>query len=251
MTKKKKKKDDEIEKRVEQLRKEVAEKGKEIAELKKTIEEMRTQIQEKEKTGKAAELDEVFDDVSQLVDVGFNIFGTSSKTKGGRSKGKGLFGLINDLAKLAEKSQTYHKRIKLGEKGVMDFRVRSGPIRRSAKKPTSHVKIHKPKGKTSSKPTPTPPKTVSIKEGEPIVDVFEEEDHLKVTAELPGIEEKDIKLEVKDNLLAVTADTSEKTYHKEVKLPTHVEKDSIKFKYRNGVLEVKLRKAEDAGEKEA
>lgn len=61
----------------------------------------------------------------------------------------------------------------------------------------------------------------------------------------------DSALEVKDNLLVATADTSEKTYHKEVKLPTHVEKDSIKFKYRNGVLEVKLRKAEDAGEKEA
>ena len=56
----------EAEKDLEQLKKEVAQKGKEIEQLKKTVEEMRTQIQEKEKTGEAAELNKIFDNVTEL-----------------------------------------------------------------------------------------------------------------------------------------------------------------------------------------
>lgn len=75
--------------------------------LKKTIEEMRTQIQGKERTGEAVELGKIFNDVSKLLDTGFSIFGTACRIQDEKSSGKGLFGLINDLAKLAEKSETY------------------------------------------------------------------------------------------------------------------------------------------------
>ena len=246
MGKQEKEKKTETEKDLEQLKKEVAQKGKEIEELKRTVEEMRTQIQGKEETVETTELGKIYEDVSELLDVGFNVFGTSNKTQGEKSKGKGLFGLINDLAKLAEKSETYQKRINLGKKGVVHFRVSSRPIKGSyTTKPKSSLKISKPKTKTPPKQAPMPPPTASIEEKESIVDVFEEEDHVNVMAELPGIEEKDIKLKIKDNLLTITADTSEKKYCKEVKLPATVEKNSIKSKYRNGVLEIKLRKAKD------
>lgn len=247
-----KKKKNEVEKNLEELRKEIAEKGKEIEQLKKTVEEMRTQIQGKEKTDEAVELGKVFDDVSELLDVGFNIFGTSGKIQGGKSKGKGLAGLINDLSKLAEKSQTYQKRINLGKRGVVDFRVSSRPIKGSyTTKPKSRLKISKPKSKTPPTHTAMPPPTASIKEKQPIVDVFEEDDHIKVMAEVPGVEEKDIKLKINDNLLTISADTSEKKYYKEVKLPTSVEKNSVESTYRNGVLEVKLSKTKNTGEKDA
>lgn len=252
MTKKEKGKKVKAEKDLEQLRKEIAQKGKEIEQLKKTVEEMRTQIQGKEETGETTELGKIFEDVSELLDVGFSIFGTSSKIQGGKSKGKGLFGLINDLAKLAEKSQTYQKRINLGKRGVVHFRVSSRPIKRPCTtKPTTRLKISKPKSKIPPTRPPMPPPTASIEEKEPIVDVFEEENHINVTAELPGIEEKDIKLKIEDNLLTISADTPEKKYYKEVKLPTSVEKDSVESKYRNGVLEVKLKKAKETREKDA
>jgi HSP20 family protein len=247
-----KKKKNEVEKNLKELRKEVVEKGKEIEQLKKTVEEMRTQIQGKEKTDEAVELGKVFDDVSELLDVGFNIFGTSGKIQSGKSKGKGLAGLINDLSKLAEKSQTYQKRVSLGKRGVVDFRVSSRPIKGSyTTKPNSRLKISKPKSKTPPTRTPMPPPTASIEERQPIVDVFEEEDHIKVMAEVPGVEEKDIKLHVKNNFLTINADTSGKKYYKEVKLPTSVEKDSVESTYRNGVLEVKLSKTKNTGEKDA
>lgn len=247
-----KKKKNEVEKNLKELRKEIAEKGKEIEQLKKTVEEMRTQIQGKEKTDEAVELGKVFDDVSELLDVGFNIFGTSGKIQSGKSKGKGLAGLINDLSKLAEKSQTYQKRVNLGKRGVVDFRVSSRPIKGSyTTKPKSRLKISKPKSKTPPTRTPKPLPTASIEEKQPIVDVFEEEDHIKVMAEVPGVEEKDIKLHVKNNLLIISVDTSEKKYYKEVKLPTSVKKNSVESTYRNGVLEVKVRKTKDTGEKDA
>jgi HSP20 family molecular chaperone IbpA len=242
----------EAEKDLEQLKKEIAQKGKEIEQLKKTVEEMRTQIQGKEKTGEAVELGKAFDDVSEMLDAGFSIFGTSGKIQDRKPRGKGLIGLINDLAKLAEKSQTYQKRVNLGKRGVVDFRVSSRPIKRPyATKPLSRLKISKPKSKKPTTRTPMPPPAASINEKEPIIDIFEEEDHINVMAELPGVEENDVRLKIGDNLLTISADTSEKKYYKEVKLPTSVEKKSVESKYRNGVLEVKLKKAKNTGEKDA
>jgi len=243
VAKKEKEEKIEAEKDLEQLRKEIAQKGKEIEQVKKTIEEMRTQIRGKEKTGEAVELGKIFDDVSQLLDVGFNIFGTSGKIQSEKSKGKGLFGLINDLAKLAEKSETYQKRINLGERGVIDFRVSSRPIRGSfATKPTGDLKISKPKKETSHTRAPMLPTAEPIKEREPIVDIFEEEDQVRVTAELPGVKENEINLDVEGNTLTISTDTPARKYYKEVELPNPVKKDATKFSYRNGILEVRLRK---------
>jgi HSP20 family protein len=82
----------------------------------------------------------------------------------------------------------------------------------------------------------------SMKEKEPIVDVFEEGDCFQVMAELPGIEEKAIKLEVKANTLTISTDASARAYFKEVELPSLVEKKVVESRYRNDILEVKLRK---------
>jgi len=252
MTEKEKGKKVETEKDLEQLRKEIAQKGKEIEQLKKTMEEMRTQIQGKEKTDEAVELGKVFDDVSELLDVGFSIFGTSGNIQGGKPKGHGLIELVNDLAKLAEKSETYQKRINLGKRGVVDFRVSSHPIKGHYRtEPTGRLKISKPKSKIPPTRTPMPPTTASIEEKEPIVDIFEEKDHVNVMAELPGVKENDVNLKIENNILTISADTPERKYCKEVKLPTSVEKDSVESKYRNGILEVKLRKAKDTREKDA
>jgi len=226
---------------LEKLKEEIAQKGKEIEQLKKSVEEMRTQIKGSEKTGEAAELVKVFDDVSGLLDVGFGIFGASDKTQG--EKPKGLTGLVNDLAKLAEKSQTLQKRINLGKGAVVDFHVSSHPIREShVPKPPSGLKISRPNREVSKMHTSLPPITGTIKEKEPIVDVFEEEDCLRVMAELPGVEENGINLKAEENTLTISTDTSARTYYKKVELPTSVKKEVFGSSYRNGILEVKLRK---------
>lgn len=229
---------------LEHLKKEIAQKGKEIEQLKKSVEEMRTQIKGSKKTGEETEIGRVFDDVSGLLDVGFSIFGVSNKAQD--KKPKGLIALVNDLSKLAEKSQTHQKRINLGKGAVVDFRVSSHPIRESpAPKPTSRVKITRPNREASKMHKLLPPITGTIKEREPIVDMFEEEDCLRVMVELPGVEENEINLKAEENTLTISTDTSARTYYKKVDLPTPVKKETIESSYRNGILEVKLEKAKN------
>jgi HSP20 family protein len=96
----------------------------------------------------------------------------------------------------------------------------------------------------------------------PSVDIRETDDALLVQAELPGIEKKDVRLEVKDGVLSISG---ERRYGKDVKeenvhrveraygrfsrsfsLPTHVDADKVGAKMKNGVLEVRLPKRESA-----
>lgn len=78
---------------------------------------------------------------------------------------------------------------------------------------------------------------------EPIIDVFEEADYVQVVAELPGVEEKDIKYELtKDTILTISSPNADRKYNKEVFLPCSVDMEKMESKYKNGILELKLTK---------
>jgi HSP20 family protein len=77
---------------------------------------------------------------------------------------------------------------------------------------------------------------------EPLVDVVEEAENVRVLAELPGVEKKDIQMKCAEDLLTISVNTPSRKYHKEVQLPTAVDPDTSKAAYNNGVLEVVLRK---------
>jgi len=76
---------------------------------------------------------------------------------------------------------------------------------------------------------------------EPLVDVINESEQVRVIAELPGVEKSAIKTTVTDDTLTIRVDSPRKFY-KEVQLPASVDHDSSKASYNNGVLEVVLRK---------
>ncbi len=76
---------------------------------------------------------------------------------------------------------------------------------------------------------------------EPLVDVFDEGDHLLIIAELPGVEEKDIEIGVRGDQLTLSAQAPGREYLKEVALPCPVEGEA-KTSYRNGILQVELTK---------
>jgi len=86
--------------------------------------------------------------------------------------------------------------------------------------------------------------TIDDKESlrEPLTDVSEREDHLYVTAELPGAEKKDISIEIAEDKVTISANAPNRKYHTEITLPTNVELSPVEQSYRNGVLEVKLKK---------
>ena len=77
---------------------------------------------------------------------------------------------------------------------------------------------------------------------EPLVDVFDEPDEIVLVVEMPGANEEDISVEVHGDVL-VLATTGERKYSREVLLPSPVDAADMQKTYRNGILELKLKKA--------
>jgi HSP20 family protein len=77
---------------------------------------------------------------------------------------------------------------------------------------------------------------------EPLVDVIDEEDQIKVLAELPGVEKEDIHLYSDEHSLTIKVETPERRYYKELLLPEEIDTTSSRSTYRNGVLEAILKK---------
>lgn len=77
---------------------------------------------------------------------------------------------------------------------------------------------------------------------EPLVDVIGREKEIIVVAELPGVSKEDVQLDAGRDSLEITVDTPGKKYYKEVQLPGEVEEDATDASYKNGVLEVKLKR---------
>jgi len=79
---------------------------------------------------------------------------------------------------------------------------------------------------------------------EPLTDVTEEEDKVKVIVELPGVDKQDIDLRSEDRELTISVDTERKKFCKQLELPCDVREDSAVAEYRNGVLTVLMDKVE-------
>lgn len=78
-------------------------------------------------------------------------------------------------------------------------------------------------------------------EVEPMIDVIDEGDKLRIVAELPGVEKDKISLKASGLKLIIRA-SNHKKYYKEVDLPAEVDISSAKATYRNGVLEIEVKK---------
>jgi len=77
-------------------------------------------------------------------------------------------------------------------------------------------------------------------EREPIVDVFDEKGYILVIAELPGVSEDSIRLDLKKDILILEAGDEKRKYKKEVLLPRKVDMEKKKMSFKNGVLEIKF-----------
>ena len=98
----------------------------------------------------------------------------------------------------------------------------------------------------------------------PNIDVAETDTEYKVTAELPGLEEKDVELTLRDSALIISGEKrdereekNEGRYYAErfvgrfsrtIPLPVEVDADKVGAAFKNGVLTVVLPKSEQARE---
>jgi HSP20 family protein len=74
---------------------------------------------------------------------------------------------------------------------------------------------------------------------EPVVDIFEVDDHVLVVAEMPGITAEDVRVTVEDDLLTISAERGDKKYRKEVLLPASSTREKTQVTCNNGVVEIK------------
>lgn len=84
-------------------------------------------------------------------------------------------------------------------------------------------------------------------EMEPVVDVIEKGDEIIVVADVPGVSKEEIDVEATERRLIIRARSSERKYYREVELPADVDPTSAKASYRNGILEVRLKKKGTTG----
>jgi len=94
----------------------------------------------------------------------------------------------------------------------------------------------------------------------PSVDMFDKDDKVVIKAELPGLEKKDINLEVKNGVLTLKGERKfnnevkeENFYRREMScgkfirsftLPTEVDADKISAEFKNGLLTIEVPKSE-------
>jgi HSP20 family molecular chaperone IbpA len=86
-------------------------------------------------------------------------------------------------------------------------------------------------------------KKTKREELEPLIDVLEEKDEVIVVAEFAGFNRKDLRIHVKNQCLSLSAKASDRKYHKSLNLPTEVIPNRIRTACKNGVLEIRLKKA--------
>jgi HSP20 family protein len=97
---------------------------------------------------------------------------------------------------------------------------------------------------------------MSLGNWRPVVDIYENDDTLVVKAELPGVDKKDISVDLKDGVLTLSGKRShekevkeENYYRKEsaygsfqrsFNVPAEIEPDKIKAEFKDGVLKVEI-----------
>jgi HSP20 family protein len=100
----------------------------------------------------------------------------------------------------------------------------------------------------------------------PPVDIYETDAEIVVQAELPGMDRKDISLNLENNVLTIRGDrqfrkeTKEDNYHRiersyggftrSFSIPTTVDEEKIRADYKDGVLRIALPKKEQAKPKQ-
>ncbi|MBI4684676.1 MAG: Hsp20/alpha crystallin family protein [Nitrospirae bacterium] len=161
-------------------------------------------------------------------------FGIGKLSLGGLFKG--IENLVDLAAKLKEAGGEIKKegeidlsRLKEGMKGVYGFSIKTAVG-------------GKPMVETFGNIKKTPEGPVVEEEREPLTDVFDEKDEVVVISEIPGVHEEGISVDLKGDILEISAVGKSRKYRKEVLLPVQVKKETLSYTFKNGILEVRIKK---------
>jgi HSP20 family protein len=161
-------------------------------------------------------------------DVGLDVLGLGGLL-GGLSKLVDLATKLDEAGEVNKEGELDLSQIKQGMKGVFGVSIRTATGGKPVVQSFGNIRQ-----------TPQGPKVEAQRE--PITDVFDEGPEVKVYAEMPGVTESDIKLDLKGDILDITASNHSRKYHKEILLPTAVKPETMASSYKNGILEVRIAK---------
>ena len=172
--------------------------------------------------------------------------GASAEKEGGENRFGRILSGLTDIAErlneISEKGETVTKKGEFtfpskegGVKGVYGFSLKTGLGGKDDAikvEPFGNIRKDKKTGEA-----------VVQEIHEPLIDVFEDEDATTLIAEMPGVGSGDIKIDVRDDVLTISADKGEKKYRKEVLLSHSPAKDRIKVTCNNGIVTIRCEKA--------
>jgi HSP20 family protein len=100
----------------------------------------------------------------------------------------------------------------------------------------------------------------------PAVDIYEEDDSIVAKVELPGMKKEDISVELNNGILKISGEkkreekVEKKNYHRierssgsferRISLPVETQADKAKASFKDGVLQIKIPKSDEAKKKE-
>ena len=146
---------------------------------------------------------------------------------------KGIADLLDAVGRLAEKGEEFRREgeINLGgqTKGVYGVTIKTAVGGQPVVSPFGNIKK-------------TPKGPVVSEEREPIVDIFDEKDEIRIVVEMPGVTQESINTAIKGDVLTLEAKDADRKYYKEIVLPKEVDPGTVTSKYTNGVLEIKINK---------
>src|SRR5689334_8365440 len=84
-------------------------------------------------------------------------------------------------------------------------------------------------------------------EREPLADITTTDKEVKVAVEMPGVSKENINISIYDNSLEVTTTgTEQRKYHEVIDLPLETDIETATSTYKNGILEIVLKKKEQS-----
>lgn len=153
---------------------------------------------------------------------------------------KGLSNLMDAAVQLAEKGESLSKS---GEihfsgldklkglkdlKGVYGVRISTMSDGRPSVRPFGNIKK-------------SPEGPVVEEAREPLVDVFDDADSIQIVAEMPGVSQSDIEVDVRGDIVGITAISGARKYQKELLLSRAVQPQDMTWTYQNGILEIVIK----------
>ncbi len=154
---------------------------------------------------------------------------------------RGLTNFLEKLAKLAEEGGTLEKssdfETSKGFKGVWGINVKTGiggDGQGGGEKPNFVVEPFGTPIQEDSRG-----RVVVDPVREPPTDVFDEEDHVLVIVEMPGVDADDIQLDIDGDVFQLRAESGDRRFRKELLLPRAVDAEKTTIRSENGIVEIR------------